>query len=258
MLIGLYQHHIPIDLVLFADTGAEQPHTYTHLDIMNQWLKEHKLPCITCVYKTSQNGCRLTLEQECLSSGSLPSIAYGHKKCSLKHKIAPQDKFCNHHADCRSVWRSGKRVIKFIGYDAGELKRRDKLLIRDLADTKYNKLYPLIEWGWNREDCIRVIAEAGLPQPGKSSCFFCPNMKETEIIHLRDYHPDLFQRALDIEGNAIANLRTLKGLGRNFSWKDRYGKELYTNSTRRETKRGLGENQDKNHFTAEKAENLGK
>ena len=28
LLIGLYKHKIPIDLITFADTGAEHPHTY--------------------------------------------------------------------------------------------------------------------------------------------------------------------------------------------------------------------------------------
>ncbi len=44
----------------------------------------------------TRNGKRLTLEDECLQSCSLPSIAYGFKRCSLKHKIGPQEKFCNH------------------------------------------------------------------------------------------------------------------------------------------------------------------
>ena len=50
-----------------------------------------------------------------------------------------------------------------------------------------------MEWGWARDDCIQQIEAAGLPQPGKSSCFFCPSMRAEEIIHLRDHHPDLFR-----------------------------------------------------------------
>ena len=60
------------------------------------WLKDHGMPPITRVYKTTRDGKRLTLEDECLQSCSLPSIAYGFKRCSLKHKIGPQEKFCNH------------------------------------------------------------------------------------------------------------------------------------------------------------------
>ena len=32
MLVGLHQHGIPVDLILFADTGAEQPHTYCFIE----------------------------------------------------------------------------------------------------------------------------------------------------------------------------------------------------------------------------------
>ena len=91
MLVGLWRHHVPVDLILFADPGAEQPHTYAYLDTMSRWLENHGMPAITRVWYTEKNGQRLTLEQECLRSGTLPSIAYGYKKCSLKHKVAPQE-----------------------------------------------------------------------------------------------------------------------------------------------------------------------
>ena len=121
-----------------------------------------------------------------------------------------------------------KRQVKFIGYDAGEGYRSDKVLLGDLADRKYSKWYPLMEWGWTRDDCIRQIEAAGLPQPGKSSCFFCPSMKPDEITALREQHPDLFRRALALEDNARQNLKTVKGLGRNYSWRERFGKEFCT------------------------------
>ena len=94
------------------------------------------------------------------------------------------------------------------------------------ADKKYENRYPLIEdWHWTRDDCIRAIQEAGLPLPGKSSCFFCPSMKREEIEALKRQHPDLYRRALAIEENAMPHLKTVKGLGRNYAWKERYGME---------------------------------
>ena len=82
LLIGLYERHIPIDLILFADTGAEQPHTYKHIEEVRKWLSEHNLPDITVVKNVDRYGQRLSLETECLRSGTLPSIAYGQKRCS--------------------------------------------------------------------------------------------------------------------------------------------------------------------------------
>ena len=174
MNIGLYHRKISLDLILFADTGCEQPHTYEYLPIMDRWLEAHGLPKIIPVEYTDKNGDRLTLEQECLRSGTLPALAYGYKKCSLKHKISPQDKFCNNYPPCREVWAMDGRVVKFIGYDAGEEERRDHALVYDLQDRKYKKEYPLIDWGWGREECAAAIEQEGLPLPGKSSCFFCP------------------------------------------------------------------------------------
>lgn len=123
MIIGMYLHKIPIDLILFADTGGEQPHTYEFMGTFNEWLVKHGIPKIVSVEYHDKDGNRLTLEQECINSGRLPSIAYGYKKCSLKHKIGTQEKFCNNYQPCKEVWASGQRVHKYIGYDAGETRR---------------------------------------------------------------------------------------------------------------------------------------
>ena len=153
-------------------------------------------------------------------------MAYGFKRCSLKHKIGPQEKFCNHYPPCRKVWAAGKRVVKFIGYDAGEGYRSDKVLLGDLADPKVQQVVSPDGMGMDRAACMQAIENAGLPQPGKSSCFFCPSMRAEEIIRLRDHHPDLFRRAIALEDNARPNLKTVQGLGRNYSWKERFGKEF--------------------------------
>ena len=71
MLVGMYEKGIPVDLILFADPGSEQPYSYEYLPIMDDWLARHGLPHIQTVYCTGKDGNRLTLEQECLRSGTL-------------------------------------------------------------------------------------------------------------------------------------------------------------------------------------------
>jgi hypothetical protein len=220
MLIGMHQRDIPVDLILFSDTGGEQPHTYGYIPVMNRWLVDHGMPEITVVQYLDQNGNRLTLEDECLRSGTLPAIAYGYKKCSLKHKIGTQDKFCNNYPPCKEVWANDEKAVKFIGYDAGEEHRRTNAIVYDIQDRKYNKEYPLIDWDWYRKDCVEAIQQEGLPLPGKSSCFFCPSMKKHEIRTLYHNHRDLYNRAIAIENNAMPNLITVKGLGRDWSWQE--------------------------------------
>ena len=155
------------------------------------------------------------LEQDCLAGGMLPSIAYGFKACSQKYKRQPQDKYCNNHEACKAVWSRGDKPVKLIGYDADESHRA-----HIPEDNKYTYKYPLVEWGMGRDECINTICRAGLPQPGKSSCFFCPSMKANEIKKMAVTNPDLMKRALAMEENAQANLTSVKGLGRNWAWKD--------------------------------------
>ena len=227
MIIGMYQNKIPIDLILFADTGGEQPHTYVFIETFNRWLMEHGLPEITFVQYYDKDGNRLTLEQECINSKTLPSMAYGFKRCSLKHKIGTQDKYCNNYPPCKAVWASGQRVHKYIGYDVGETRRIQHAAPQDAINKKYEMHYPLYEWGWSREDCIHVIEQAGLPRPGKSSCFFCPSMKKAEIQSLWENHPDLFQRAAELEHLAADTIKTIKGLGRSWSWESYYNEFMH-------------------------------
>ena len=77
LLIGLYKHKIPIDLITFADTGAEHPHTYQFIEIINQWLAEHGMPQITVVQYVDRYGNRLSLETECLRSHTLRRLPTG-------------------------------------------------------------------------------------------------------------------------------------------------------------------------------------
>lgn len=220
MLIGMYRKGMPVDLILFADTGGECPHTYEHVCIFNEWLIAHGMPEITIVRAKDRDGNVLTLESDVLKNHSLPSIAYGFKTCSQKFKTAPQDRFLNHCEQCKEVWESGEKVNKYIGFDAGEERRKDGAFAQNLVDKKYKYHYPLIDWEWYREDCQRVIQEEGIPLPGKSSCFFCPSMKKAEIKALKKKYPDLFERAIAMEDNAKEQLVKVKGLGRSYSWKD--------------------------------------
>ncbi len=111
-------------------------------------------------------------------------------------------------------------MFKYIGYDVGEQRRKEVAREHDEGDTKYTKVYALMDWGWTREDCIHAILQEGLPLPGKSSSFFCPSMKKKEIRTLYHQHRDLYERAIAIEDSAKPNLTSVKGLGRNWAWRD--------------------------------------
>ena len=214
LLVGMSERGQRPDLILFADTGSEKPHTYQNIEAVSAWCASVGFPEITSVRVTGE-----LLLENCLRRKALPSVAYGFKTCSQRWKIEPQNKFLNNWAPAKAIWAEGKKVTKLVGFDADEPHR-----IANHDDKKYSVDYPLVNWGWGREECVEAITRAGLPQPGKSSCYFCPNSKPSEIEQLRAQYPELYIQALELEDNA--ELTKVAGLGRNWSWRDLGKQEL--------------------------------
>lgn len=200
------------DLILFADTGGERPETYADVCDFSAWLVSVGYPAVEIVRNSGRHG---TLERECLTQHTLPSLAFGYKKCSEKYKARPQNKFVAALPRAKAIWKAGGKIQKLIGIDAGETHRK-----KIERDERYRYHYPLVDWDFDRSDCVRVLKRAGLPVPGKSACFFCPASTKREIIALGETHPELLERALAIEANAAAHLDTVKGLGRRFAWSE--------------------------------------
>jgi hypothetical protein len=217
LLCGMYEKNWIPDLILFADTGGEKPHTYEHNERLNKWLTSINFPIVTIVKSKTRDGKEETLEEMLLRTQTLPSVAFGWKTCSQRYKLQPQEKFLNHWEPATIAWRRGEKILKLIGFDADESRRA-----RKIKDDKFEQRYPLIEWGWGRDECIEAIKRIGLPLPGKSACFFCPNSKKQEVLDLKQEYPDLFQRAIEMERNATngGKLITIKGLGRQKSWEE--------------------------------------
>lgn len=211
LLFWLYTLGIRPDLILFADTGGERPHTYRHIAKLDTWLQARGWPPITVVRRVNFEGRVLSLEENCLNKRMLPSLAYGFKSCSQKFKVQPQDKFVNNRQPAKDAWKRGGKVLKIIGYDANEERRA-----KNFSDNKYDFWYPLLAWDKDRDDCIEAIRAAGFELPGKSSCFFCPASTKPEIDETARMYPNLMHRALAMESRA--ELSSVKGLGRRFNW----------------------------------------
>jgi hypothetical protein len=199
VLCGLVDRGMKPDAIVFSDTGGERPHTYDHMSYLKSWLTSVGFPPITTVrvHQPSKYG---SLEKMCLANKILPSVAYGFKSCSVQYKIEPFNRWVKQNC-------SGENVIRWIGIDAGEAHRAKEI------EGNY---YPLIEWDWDRDKCLQVIDAHGLRRPNKSSCFYCPNSRQSEVRHLAHTEPALFKRAVALEHNA--DLKSVKGLGRSYSW----------------------------------------
>lgn len=76
-------------------------------------------------------------------------------------------------------------------------------------------VYPLVSIGddtglrLNRLDCERIIRDAGLPVPPKSSCYFCPFHRPSVWQDMRRDEPDLFEKSAALEDTLNERRKTL-------------------------------------------------
>lgn len=103
-------------------------------------------------------------------------------------------------------------MVKCIGFDCTEDHRvgsggtyatgKMSICPRDglpAYSDRYEIDYPLRRWGMDRKACGQAIVDAGLPLPPKSACFFCPAMRDVEILRLAKVDPDFHKLALEME-----------------------------------------------------------
>jgi len=214
LLVEAHRRCIRPDLIVWADTGSEHPRTYAYLTVIRDWLASVGFPDLTVTRWIRRDGSHTPLHEVCEDRKELPSAAYGYAGCSSKWKRQPIDRLIDTHPDVIAALQHGEVVERWVGYSVDEEHRIGRLP----TDGPYRWRAPLAEWDIDRADARQAIICAGLPLPGKSACWLCPHTRPAEVRALRAEHPDLYQRAVAIE--AGANLESVKGLGRSWSWAD--------------------------------------
>jgi hypothetical protein len=90
----------------------------------------------------------------------------------------------------------------YIGYSAEETKRAAKS--SDYGCRGENYRYPLIEWGWTRQDCLDYLKASLGVDWKKSACQFCPFQSKEAAIARYHEQPKAGAFALWIGGLALA------------------------------------------------------
>lgn len=214
MILGMLARGERIDVVLFADTGSEKPSTYAYVDIFFAYLRERGIRCEIVRYEPKRFKHwppYRSLDENCFTNGTLPSISFGRHSCSQKWKIAPQDAWVEQWEPAVACWALGGRVIKCIGYDDGKRDSKRYAHAEGHLDERYEYRYPLREWKWDREQCEAEIAAAGLPVPIKSACYMCGASQPWEIRGLPEFQ---LRRIVLMEARAQPRLINVEGLWR--------------------------------------------
>ncbi|MEV0996903.1 hypothetical protein [Nonomuraea sp. NPDC050202] len=104
------------------------------------------------------------LSDEMVEVATVPQTG-GIRKCSLKAKGWPLDVLI-------AQLTGGEEFVHVVGFETDELTR----MMRDMPLGLPGRIpsYPLIEWGWDREQCEWEIFDHFKVWWPKSACSFCP------------------------------------------------------------------------------------
>ena len=180
LIIFLIKNKLPLDHVVFADTGDEMPETYDYLKHMKKFCTKHKVPFH--IVKVQRGD---SLSDRCFKRRVIPSQMW--RWCTRDMKVHP----------IHSFYRSLKtHVYQYMGIDYDEIHR-----MKDPKVDYVTNIFPLIDYKIGRNECVELIKYAGLPVPVKSGCFFCPFNNVDRWAEIYEKHPDLYKFAMKIEEN---------------------------------------------------------
>lgn len=203
MIVLAVEGRIPdVDAALFSNVGDDSEHPTTNRyvrEVMIPWAAERGFE-VRELHRTLKDGSTQTLWQRMMDyEGDKlrePIPVYGwsgapmSRSCTADHKIKVLGKYVK-----SVVPKTDWPVDMCIGISVDEIERAG----RGKAEPWENRLYPLLDLGLRRSDCVEVIRGAGLPVPPKSSCFFCPFHSLRVWSELRRDDPELFDKAVELE-----------------------------------------------------------
>lgn len=206
---------------IFADTQAEPQSVYDWLD----WL-EKQLPFP--VHRVSFGN---LLEKSLVvrtakitgnkyTKHSPPAYIFDGKDSGmLMRQCTVDSKITIIHRAIRNI-RNGRPVIQWIGISLDECHR-----MKDSRKRYIKNIYPLVDRGITRGDCIRWMESKHFPEPPRSACSFCPYHDDNEWIRLRDKEPDAFAQAVEYEKRLQATMKQVTGF-RGIPWLHKSHKPL--------------------------------
>lgn len=216
MLVLAATGKIDYQLAIFSNVGndSEHPATIRYLhDVAIPYAERHRIEL--AVLDRTGKGQPTTLWEKLTRDGSrsigIPvrmnnTGAPARRSCTVDYKV----KRVASELKRRGASRNDPAVVA-LGISLDEYQR-----MRTESGIAWEKLdYPLIDLRIDRAACIKIIKDAGLPVPNKSSCFFCPFHSMDHWRNMRKNEPELFEKSVKLE--RLINHRRVE-LGRDPVW----------------------------------------
>ncbi len=190
----------------FCDTGAELPETYEYLT---------RLEVILGKPIERLNALRGFDHYFEVYRGTLPSPQM--RWCTAQMKIKPIEE-----------WVGDDPVQSYVAIRADEANRKGYVSTKPNIHT----VFPFIEDDIDHDGVMKILQDAGIGLPEyyewrtRSGCYFCFYQRKAEWVGLADRHPELFERAVQIERKVLqdagvdgdADFTDRAMAGRQYTW----------------------------------------
>lgn len=192
MLLHMLELDMPIDEIIFCDTGMEFPQMYEHIAKVEKYIGRE----ITILKNDKSFDYYFFKHIVHKKDGSIhqgysfPSA--GQRWCTSRLKVEMVRK---HLTRVKRKYKRKLEKIRYVGIAADETKRIK------------NECYPLVDWGWTEADCLKYCYDKGFDWGGlyeifhRLSCWCCPLQRLDELRKLRHNFPDLWVTLLNYQHN---------------------------------------------------------
>lgn len=188
MLLMMLDKGMPVDDIIFCDTGMEFPAMYEHIDKVEQYISRK----ITRLQ--NPKGFMYYFKEHQKSRGKyMDQLGFGwpglySRWCTGKLKTEVIDKYIKD-----KYIKKEKKVIHYIGIAADEQRR------------KKDKEYPLINWGITEAMALEYCYSKGFDWGGlyrqfrRVSCWCCPLQPLKELYSLYINYPELWAQLMEMD-----------------------------------------------------------
>lgn len=201
MLLKMLEKRMPIDLILFCDTGLEFPEMYAHLDKLEKFIDmpitriraEHSYEYYFLHAPVKRKNEAAFAEQFGRSYTGYGWAGPKMRWCTSVLKDTPRERFLR-------PLRKKYDIMEYIGIAADETYRLERK-----RNQIASHIHPLVEWNMTEANCLQYCYERGFDWDGlyehfsRASCWCCPLQSLSELRKLRHHYPKYWQQLKDWE-----------------------------------------------------------
>lgn len=184
MLLHMIEMGMPIDLVLFADTGKEFPQLYAYVERMKKYVTSLGIEFKTVKPEKTWDDWFFGKVTRGKMEGKQRGwpLMFFHCYWSREAKFKTMDPICLGN-------------YRYIGFGSDEKKRVKS------GRLKEGYRFPLDDWGWTEKDALDYLIKIGWAEQyhldfNRTGCFLCPKQGEESLAKLHSDYPEQWKELI--------------------------------------------------------------